>query len=135
MKVGLLRKKRAPLSDPKILLLSFNLLVLAFIQYLLMGSQIISSDRFAWQFFLLLFVSAGLSVLMYYIKSVRIAGFLIKIILFFLMIYPLGAYPWLGFSLLLSLLIELGFYTNYPYNIGGMICSLVLYLFLQTNQI
>ena len=131
MKAAVLRTDRASPSDPKILLFSLTLLILAFVQYLLMGSQIVSSERFAWQFYILLAVSAGLSVFMFYIKSVRITGFLIKIILFFLMIYPLGAYPWLGFTLLLSLLIESGLYAEYPGNLWGMLCSLALSIFLQ----
>ncbi|QEN09457.1 sensor histidine kinase [Oceanispirochaeta crateris] len=127
----MLKKKYSSHYDIKVILFSMVLMLLAFVQFHLMHSSIPSFDRFAWQFYFLIVSTSLLSIGLFYFQGLRKAGFVIKMLIFFLMAYPFGAYPWLGFTLLLSLLIESGLYFEFPGNLWGMISSLALFLILQ----
>ena len=103
-------------SDNITLLLSSSFLLLAALQYSLVSSTILDSKRFAWQFYTLLAISAVISLVISFKANTRIAGFFLKLCLLFLMTYPLGAYIWIGFSLFLSLVLEIGMYVKFPRN-------------------
>ena len=107
------------------------LYALSGVQFCLLDSLIANAGRFAWQFYMILGCSAGLSILISLVKSARPTGLVIKTVFMFLMIYPLGRYPWLSLTLMMPLFIEIGCYIGFPRNAAGMFGVLGMAMFLQ----
>ncbi len=118
-------------TDSMILLLSSSFLLLTALQFLLIQSKIQDADRFAWQFYTLLGISLVISLFNFLNTSMRTVGLFIKLCLLFLMTYPLGSYIWIGFSLFLSLVLEIVMYIEYPRSSWFMIISLIFSMMLQ----
>jgi len=101
------------------------------VQFFLLQSFIKNADRFAWQFYMILGFSVVLSLLINLFRSFRLPGLIMKVLCLFLMIYPLTGHPQLSLTLMLPLLLEIGFYVPYPLNGAGLLLVLGVSLFLQ----
>ncbi len=121
-------KPDSPVKDTRAdlwtLAVSVSLQLVTVLQFHLMKSMILSSGLFTWQLHFIIAVSLAVTTLGFIVPAFRTAGLIIKLVLLFLISYPLGAYIWLSLIFLVSLLVEEGLNHTYPVNLiymGGII--------------
>lgn len=91
------------------------------LQYLLIQPLLDQGGIFSWQFLIILGISMTVSIYMGLYHRAHPVFLAIRLFLIFLMGYPLGTHIWIELILLLSLLLETGFYLQPPWNLPLML--------------
>ena len=105
--------------------------LVSLLQFHLMMELLPSSGLFAWQFHFIIALSLAVSTLCFLFPVLRGSGLIVKLILLFLISYPLGSYLWLSLVFMISLLVEEGLYFSSPGNLVYMAVIIIFSLAFQ----
>lgn len=101
------------------------------LQFVLIQTGPNGVSHFSWQFYIFLGISMALSLYMGLFRRNLPAFLAIRLLLIFLIGYPLGPQIWLELTLLLSLLLEAGLYLTPPWSLSAMVIADAVMLVVQ----